>query len=103
VIRVSVMYPNEIGTSFDMTYYQNRHIPMVRQLLGAALKEVTVEQGIAGLEPESPAPYVVVAHLLFDSLEMFQTSIAPHAQTIMSDIPKYTNSQPTIQIGEMKF
>jgi uncharacterized protein (TIGR02118 family) len=103
VIRVSVMYPNEKGTTFDMTYYRNRHIPMVRQLLGASLREVSVDQGIASLEPGSPAPYLVVAHLLFDSLQAFQTSVAAHAQTIMSDIPNYTNTQPTIQIGEMKF
>jgi len=96
------MYPNQQGTTFDTKYYRNRHIPMVRQLLGAALDDVTVEEGIAGLEPGSAPPYLVVAHLLFDSLEAFQASIAPHAQAIMSDIPKYTNAQPTIQISEMK-
>jgi uncharacterized protein (TIGR02118 family) len=86
MVKVSVMYPNHEGTKFDMTYYINRHIPMVRQLLGSALRGVSVEQGISGEEPGSPAAYVATGHLLFDSVEAFQTSFGPHAQAIMEDI-----------------
>ena len=102
MVKVSVMYPNHEGTKFDMTYYINRHIPMVRQLLGSALREVSVEQGISGEEPGSPAPYVAMGHLLFDSVEAFQTSFGPHARAIMEDIPNYTNSETIVQISEVK-
>ena len=102
MVKVSVMYPNHEGTKFDMTYYINRHIPMVRQLLGSALRGVSVEQGISGEEPGSPAPYVAMGHLLFDSVEAFQTSFGPHAQAIMEDIPNYTNSGPIVEISEVK-
>jgi uncharacterized protein (TIGR02118 family) len=102
MVKVSVMYPNREGTNFDMAYYLNRHIPMVQQLLGSALKGVSVEQGVSGEEPGSSAPYVAMGHLLFDSVEAFQTSFGPHAQAIMADIPNYTNSEPTVQIGEVK-
>ena len=102
MVKVSVMYPNHEGTKFDMTYYINRHIPMARQLLGSALRGVSVEQGISGEEPGSPAPYVATGHLLFDSVEAFQTSFGPHAQAIMEDIPNYTNSEPIVQISEVK-
>ena len=44
MVKVSVLYPNREGTKFDMAYYLNHHIPMVRQLLGSALKGVSVEQ-----------------------------------------------------------
>jgi uncharacterized protein (TIGR02118 family) len=43
-----------------------------------------------------------MGHLLFDSPEAFQTSFGPHAGAIMEDIPTYTNSEPTVQIGEVK-
>lgn len=46
MIKVSVLYPNHPGSTFDMAYYCDRHIPLVRQLLGAALKAVAVEQGV---------------------------------------------------------
>ena len=102
MIKVTVMYPNTAGSRFDMAYYCNTHMPMVQEKLGAALKGVAVEQGIAGEEPGSPPPYLALGHLLFESVETFQTSFAPHAQVIMADIPNYTNTQPTIQISEVK-
>ena len=79
MIKVSVLYPNEPGTKFDMTYYLDHHIRIVRQRLGAALKGVSVERGISGGEPGSNAPYVTTCHLLFESVESFQTSFGPHA------------------------
>jgi uncharacterized protein (TIGR02118 family) len=102
MVKVSVLYPSREGTKFDMAYYLNHHIPMVRQLLGSALKGVSVEQGISSEEPGSPVPYVTTCHLLFDSVQAYQTSFGPHAQEIIEDIPKYTNSEPLIQIGEVK-
>jgi len=102
MVKLSVMYPNQEGTNLDMAYYCNRHIPMVRQLLGSTLKGVSVEQGISGEEAGSPAPYLAMGHLLFDSLEAFQTTFGPHAQAIVGDIPNYTNSEPIVQIGEVK-
>jgi uncharacterized protein (TIGR02118 family) len=101
MIKVSVMYPNNEGSTFDMKYYCETHIPLVRQRLGPALKGVEVEQGIGGEEPGSPAPYLALCHLLFESMEAFQTSFGPHAQEFGNDIPNYTNIQPTIQISEV--
>ncbi len=102
MIKVSVFYPNEEGKKFDMEYYCNKHIPMIQQKLGAALKSVGAEQGLSGVEPGSRATYVAMVHLYFDSVEAFQTAFGPHAESIMGDIPNYTDIQPTIQISEVK-
>ena len=102
MIKVSVMYPNTEGTTFDMSYYCNTHMPLVRQKLGAALKGVAVEQGIGGAEAGSRAPYLAMGHLLFESVEAFHASFGPQAEVLLGDIPNYTNSQPTIQISEVK-
>jgi uncharacterized protein (TIGR02118 family) len=102
MIKVSILYPNQSGTKFNMSYYVDHHMPLVRRLLGSTLKGVLVEQGICGEKPGSPAPYIATGHLLFESLEAYQTSFAPHAKEIIEDIPKYTNSEPLIQIGEVK-
>jgi len=102
MIKVSVLYPNNDGNKFDMTYYCNSHMPMVQQKLGAVLKQMAVEQGLGGGTPGSKATYVAMGHLYFDSVEAFQTAFAPHAGAIMSDIPNYTNVQPVIQISEVK-
>jgi uncharacterized protein (TIGR02118 family) len=102
MIKVSVMYPNQQGIRFDMAYYCAKHIPMVRQLLGSALLNVAVEEGIAGMTPGSPAAYVAMGHLSFESMAAFQEAFTPHAPQIVGDIPNYTNSQPTIQISTVK-
>jgi len=102
MIKVSVLYPNNQGSTFDMKYYCQTHIPMVRQRLGAALKGVDVEQGIGGEEPGAPAPFLALCHLWFESVQAFQASFGPHAQELGNDIPNYTNTQPIIQISEVK-
>jgi uncharacterized protein (TIGR02118 family) len=102
MIKVSVFYPNEEGKKFDMAYYLNNHIPMIQEKLGTALKGGAVDQGLAGVSPGSPATYIAMGHLYFDSVETFQSAFGPHANTILGDIPNYTDIQPTIQISEVK-
>jgi len=102
MIKVSVLYPKQSDTKFDMPYYLNSHIKMVQRLLGSRLKGVTVEEGVSGMQPGSPASYAAMGHLLFESVADFQASFGPHAHTIVVDIPNYTNSQPIIQISEVK-
>ena len=102
MIDVCVMYPNNQGSHFDMTYYCEKHIPVVRKLLGVALLNVAVEEGIAGMAPGSPAPYLVFGHLYFESVGAFQEAFMPHAAQIVGDVPNYTNSEPTIQISAVK-
>ena len=102
MIKVSVLFPNREGGTFDMTYYLNKHVPMVRQKLGGVLRGLSVEQGLRGREPGSPPAFLAIGQLLFDSLPAFQESFALHAPKIMGDTPNYTNVQPTIQISEVK-
>jgi uncharacterized protein (TIGR02118 family) len=77
-------------------------MPMVLEKLGAACKGVAVEEGIGGPEPGSPAAFAAMGHLLFDSIEAFQTAFGPNAETFMKDIPNYTNIQPIVQISSVK-
>jgi len=102
MIKVSVMYPNGSGAKFDMNYYLTSHMPMVQKTLGSALKGTAVEEGLGGIPPGSPAPYVASCHLLFDSVETFGAAFAAHADSILADMPNYTNIEPTIQIGLIK-
>jgi uncharacterized protein (TIGR02118 family) len=102
MIKVSVLYPNKPGARFDMDYYVNKHFPLVKAKLGAAVKSVAVEQGIAGATPGAPAAFIAMGHLYCDSVEAFQAAFGPHAQEIMGDIPNYTDIEPTLQISDVK-
>ena len=101
MIRVSVLYPHIDGARFDWSYYTRSHVPMVVQRFGAALKATSVEKGLGGGAPGSPAPFVALIHFTFDSVPAFQAAFAPHMNEIMADIPNYTSIQPVVQISEV--
>jgi uncharacterized protein (TIGR02118 family) len=102
MIKVSVMYPYAADKHFDIDYYASKHMPMVRQKLGAVVKKMEVEQGLAGGEPGSPPVYFGAGHLYCDSIEAFHAALAPHAPEIFADIPNYTDVQPVLQFSEVK-
>jgi uncharacterized protein (TIGR02118 family) len=102
MIKVSVFYPAGENKKFDMDYYCKSHMPMVQEKLGAACKSMAVEQGLGGVAPGAPPTYSAMGHLYFDSVAEFQAAFGPHTETIMADIPNYTNIQPVIQVSEVK-
>jgi uncharacterized protein (TIGR02118 family) len=102
MIKVSVFYPNRAGSKFDMDYYLSKHIPMVKQKLGSALKGVAIEQGIAGGQPGTSPTYSTMAHLSFDSVDAFLAAFGPVAAQIQSDVANYSNVEPVIQVSEVK-
>jgi uncharacterized protein (TIGR02118 family) len=102
MIKVSILYPNQPGGQFNFDYYLDQHMPMTIAKLGAALKGVSVEQGMSGGAPDAPPAYVALCHLLFDSVEAFQSAFTPHAALLQGDIPNYTDAVPVIQISEVK-
>jgi uncharacterized protein (TIGR02118 family) len=101
MIKISVLYPNGDGATFDYDYYVQRHMPMVSDLLGDALKGSAVDRGIGGGGPGEPPAFLAAGHLMFDSVEDFQTSFGPHAAQIQGDIANYTNTEPTIVVNEV--
>lgn len=51
MIKVSVFYPNTENCQFDLDYYCNTRMPMVRDLLGSTCMGIGVDQGLAGGAP----------------------------------------------------
>ncbi|GAD88696.1 hypothetical protein VHA01S_008_00910 [Vibrio halioticoli NBRC 102217] len=102
MIKAYVLYPNKDDVIFDFDYYCNKHVPMIGELLGEAVKGATVDEGIANVVPGETAPYVAISTISFDSIESFQTAFGPNADKIKADVPNFTNTAPTIQLCEQK-
>jgi uncharacterized protein (TIGR02118 family) len=100
MIKLTVVYPYSEGKNFDMDYYCNKHMAMVSAFLGDTLKGMAVEKGIAGVAPNSTAPYAAIGNMYFDSIEAFQDSFS-RADQLMADIPNFTNIEPIFQISEV--
>lgn len=102
MIRITVLYPNEAGKKFDLDYYVNRHMKLVRDRLQSfGLVRTEVDKGLGGGAPGAPAPYVALGHVYVETLDGFQKGMSQHGKEIMADIANYTNIQPQIQISEI--
>jgi|SRR5882672_1169001 len=102
MIRISVYYPGGEGKKFDMDYYTNKHMKLVRERMGSfGVVRTEVDKGVAGGAPGAPAPYVAVGHVYVNSLDGWQKGMGQHGKEILADIANYTNIQPQIQISEI--
>ena len=102
MIRVCVSYPNQPGARFEVDYYLSHHMPMVAEKLAAhGMTGWSVDKGIGGFAPGSPAQYLIQARLDIETAEGLQAGMAAEGASIMADIPNYTDIQPEVQVYEV--
>ncbi|MER0440137.1 EthD family reductase [Emticicia sp. W12TSBA100-4] len=101
LIKVSVMYPFAEGKTFDMVYYETKHMPMVAGYLGENLVKYTIEKGIASGIPNTPLPFMAIGTFYIKSLSDYQAAIAPNRDAIRKDFANYTNITPAILVSEV--
>jgi len=101
MIKVSVFYPNVEGKTFDMNYYQNKHLHLVTESLGDSLNCFAVDEGLGRGISGSAAPFVAIANMYFNSMEEFGQASGESAEKLMADLPNFTNIENEIQISEV--
>jgi uncharacterized protein (TIGR02118 family) len=101
LIKVSVMYPFAEGKTFDMEYYEGKHMPMVAGYLGTNLVKYTIEKGVANGIPNQPLPFMAVGTFYVKSLSDYQAAIGPNRDAIRADFQNYTNVAPIILVSEV--
>ena len=101
MVIFSVLYPATEGARFDAAYYAATHIPLVKEVFTpTGLRSVQVMYGVA--TDGGAAPYVVMAHLTFESADALKASIeAPRAAEVFADIPNYTDIPPVTQVSAL--
>lgn len=102
MVKFSVFYPHSAGATFDMDYYHHRHVRLLRERCGEAVKRIDLECGLAGGRPGEPPQFIALGHFYFDSVESFQAAFVPHSAELVADIPNFTNVQPTAQLSEVR-
>jgi uncharacterized protein (TIGR02118 family) len=101
LIKVLVMYPFAEGKTFNMEYYETKHMPMVAGFLGSNLVKYTIEKGVASGIPNQPLPYMAIGTFYVKSLSDYQAAIGPNRDAIRADFPNYTNVAPVILVSEV--
>jgi uncharacterized protein (TIGR02118 family) len=95
------MYPFAEGKTFNMEYYETRHMPMVAGFLGSNLVKYTIEKGVASGIPNQPLPYMAIGTFYVKNLPEYQAAIAPNIDKIRADFANYTNAAPVILVSEV--
>jgi len=102
MFKVAILYPNGDDKTFDMDYYEKKHMPMVAGFLGKNLRFYEIDKGIAGRAPNAKAPFVAIGYFYVSDVAEYNKAIAQNIDTIISDFKNYTNIQPVVQISEIK-
>ena len=101
MVRVTAFYAHSDDAQFDWDYYLNKHLPMVRELLGDNLKGMSVSRGISGVAAGLPPMFMAMANLDFESAEVLQGLMLSAVPRIVADIPNYTSVALQIQVSEV--
>ncbi|MGB1004380.1 MAG: EthD family reductase [Salibacteraceae bacterium] len=96
MIKVSVMYRGSADDKFDVDYYQNSHLPMVKETVGTALKNMELNVGIGD------SPFKAIGNLTFESMDVFKSEFLPHMPKFQADVPNYTDIEPVLQISDIR-
>jgi uncharacterized protein (TIGR02118 family) len=104
MVKISILYPDGPGATFDMNYYVETHMPMSIGYLSAhaGFRSVSVERGLAGPEPGSSPPFRALCHYVFESLDDFVAAFMPHAPVLQADMHNYTDIVPVIQVSQIE-
>lgn len=101
--KIAIFYPDGDDKTFDMDYYQNKHMPMVAGFLGKNLKYYEIDKGISGRTPDDKAPYVAIGYFYCYDIAEYGKAISQNRETIIGDFKNYTNIQPVIQISQILY
>ena len=103
MFRVVIMYPKTPDSHFNMDYYRDHHIPLVREIFGGlSLRCIEIDKGLANAFPNQPFPYESISYFHFENIDDFQNvMMSPRGGQIVGDMQNYTNVQPLIQINQV--
>ena len=102
MFKVEILYPNGEGKTFDMDYYEKKHMPMVAGFIGKNLQFYEIDKGIAGRSPNDKVPFLAIGYFYITDVAEYNKAIAQNIDAIINDFKNYTNVQPVVQISEIK-
>lgn len=103
LFKVAILYPNGEDKTFDMDYYEKKHMPMVAGFIGENLKFYEIDKGVSGRTPNDKPPYVAIGYFYIKDVALYSQAIAKNRDAVVNDFKNYTNIQPIVQISEIKY
>lgn len=97
---ISIFFPSADGASFDYDYLERVHLPLVLSRWGkSGLENIDLFRGVSDAAGSAPA-FLAFGILHFATLDHLRAAMTGgHAGEIASDIAKFTNVRPVLQIN----
>jgi uncharacterized protein (TIGR02118 family) len=101
MIMVSVIYPADSSVRFDMDYYLQTHIPLVKERWTPhGMTDVEVVRGIAKADGSAP-DFRLMTLMTFTSLDAYKAAGAAHGREVSGDVANFTDKRGIVQINEI--
>lgn len=97
---VTVLYPSGQDITFDFEYYKNKHLTTIMDLYGTSIRKFELRRGLPAPDGSRPT-YVATISIWIADLEAFAAAGEQHRQTLIDDVPNFTNGFPVIQTDEV--
>lgn len=99
MITYSVFYPYKKDSFFDIDYYQNNHLKILKGYFGNACKGIIVLKGKQsdGAEPD----FACICHIFVDTEEKFLKIMEKAKPELLADVKNYTDIKPFSKIFEV--
>lgn len=102
MFKVAIYYASGEGKTFDMEYYEKKHMPMVAGFLGDNLKGYEIDKGVSGRMASDAPSFLAVGYFYVRNIEEYNAAIGKNREAVVADFKSYTNIQPVIQISEIR-
>ena len=97
---MTILYPHGDDITFDFEYYKNKHMTLIMDLYGKSIRRFELRKGMPGPDGSKPS-YIATINIWIADLEAFTRFGEEHSQTLIDDVPNFTNGMPTIQADEV--
>jgi uncharacterized protein (TIGR02118 family) len=103
MVKISILYPQTPGATFDMDYYLRTHMPLslARLRVHPGFIALSVERGVDAPQSGAPPAYVAMCHYTFDTADDFVAAFMPHAEELQGDMRNYTSIVPIVQFSDV--
>jgi uncharacterized protein (TIGR02118 family) len=97
----TVLYPRGEGITFNFEYYRDHHLKTIMKLYAGLIDRFELRKGTSGPDGSSPSQYIAVVNIYVADPKGFAEANEKYRDTLVADVPNFTNGQPYIQVDEI--
>jgi len=98
---INILYPAKDNDAFDFDFYLRRHVPLIKDILGASLHRLEVRKGTSAQDGTAAPTYTCVISIWIADWPAYEKAIAARAPELIAEVPLFTKVMPMIQIDEV--